>query len=76
MFFIVLLGTIYNRRVVAEPQVIPVSEIEHGSRGTWRVLDSLGTWTIIAVVLSVVVYGEVLAHYLPLTEVSPPIRPW
>ncbi|MCO8127207.1 cbb3-type cytochrome c oxidase subunit I [Acidimicrobiia bacterium EGI L10123] len=76
LFFVVIVGTIFNKRVVSETQVIPVAEIEHGSRSTWRVLDSLGTWTIIAVVLSVVVYGEVLAHYLPLTEVSPPIRPW
>lgn len=76
LFFVVLLGTIFNKRVVSETQVIPVTEIEHGSRASWRLLDSLGTWAIIATVLSVLVYGEVLAHYLPLSEVSPPIRPW
>lgn len=75
-FFIVVLGTIYNKRVVTETQTIPVVDVEHGRRSTWRILDSIGTWALIAVVLSVLVYGEVLAHYLPLTEVSPPIRPW
>ena len=76
MFFVVVLGTIFSRHVAPGVQTIPVSEVQHGSRQSWRILDSIGTWVIIAVVLSAVVYGEVLAHYLPLTNVSPPIRPW
>jgi len=76
LFFVVIFGTIFNKHVVTETQEIPVSEVMHGSRSSWAILDSLGTWAIIAVVLSVVVYGEVLAHYLPLNEVSPPIRLW
>ncbi len=59
-----------------EPQVIPVADVEHGAKTSWRILDSIGTWAIIAIVLSVLVEGEILSHYLPLTNVSPPIRLW
>ncbi len=75
-FFIVVFGTIFNKRVVTEPQVIPVADVEHGAKTSWRILDSIGTWAIIAIVLSVLVEGEILSHYLPLTNVSPPIRLW
>jgi hypothetical protein len=31
---------------------------------------------IIAVLLSILVYGEVIAHYWPINDVSPGVRLW
>ena len=75
-FFVVLFGTIFSKRVVTERQEIPITDVEHGPKESWRVLDSLGTWVTIAVVLSILVYGEVIAHYWPINSVSPGFRLW
>lgn len=76
LFFIVLLGTIFGRRPLTEPAEIPVTDVIHGSRQTWAVLDRLGVWSIVAVVLSVVVLGEAISHYWPIHDISPGIRLW
>ena len=76
IFFVVVFGTIFSRRVVTERQEIPVTDVEHGAKESWRVLDSIGTWVTIAAVLSVLVYGEVILHYWPINDVSPGIRVW
>ncbi|MDZ7676623.1 MAG: cbb3-type cytochrome c oxidase subunit I [Acidimicrobiales bacterium] len=76
LFFVVLLGTIFGRRPLDEPAEIPVTDVIHGSRQSWAVLDRLGVWAIVAGVLSVVVLGEAIAHYWPLHDISPGIRLW
>jgi cytochrome c oxidase subunit 1 len=76
LFFVVILATIFNNRMVDTTQEIPVAEVIHGPRETWGFLDRLGLWTVIAVVLSVVVYGITIWHYWPYNGVSPGIRLW
>ena len=39
-------------------------------------LDRIGAWVAVAFVLSVLVYGEVMAHYLPLNSVSEGLTLW
>jgi hypothetical protein len=53
-----------------------VAEVEFGSRTSWRILDQVWVWVAIAVVLSIVVYGEVIYHYWPLNNVVPGAKVW
>lgn len=70
LFITVMIATIYNSRTVQVRQEIPVAEFVHGPRKSWGFLDNLGRWAMVAVVATVVVYGELIAHYWPLEEVS------
>ena len=70
LFFVVIIGTIYSRRLVSETQRIPVVEVAHGPRRKWVILDNLWLWVGITLALVALVYGEVFWHYLPINEVS------
>jgi cytochrome c oxidase subunit I len=70
IFIGVVLATVFNSKLVPEPQHMPQVEVIHGSDQSWPILDKLWVWAAIAVVLSLVVYGEVLFHYLPINPVS------
>ncbi|MCU0272089.1 MAG: cbb3-type cytochrome c oxidase subunit I [Acidimicrobiales bacterium] len=76
LFFIVILATIHNRRIVTVPQTVPLAEVTHGPKRSWVILDDLKTWIIVAVVLVVVIYGEVVFHYWPLNSVSGGFKLW
>jgi len=76
LFFVVILRTIYNSARVNEVQVTPVSEVMHGPKVSWAIFDQIWVWVVAAVILIVIVYGEVIYHYLPLNSVSEGIRLW
>jgi cytochrome c oxidase subunit 1 len=76
VFFVVILKTIYNKQRVTAVQEVPVSEVLHGPRIKNVLLDRVGVWVGVAVVLCVIVYGELILHYLPLNSVSEGIRLW
>lgn len=76
-FFVVVVATVHNRRLVgAETLEIPLTDIRHGADPSWGILDRLGIWAAIAVVLSILVYGETIAHYLPLQSVAKAVKVW
>lgn len=76
VFFTVILKTIFNAERVTGVQTMPVSEVIHGPKYAWAVFDQIWVWVVTAVVLSIIVYGEVIGHYLPLNSVSDGIRLW
>ncbi|MGE0878114.1 MAG: cbb3-type cytochrome c oxidase subunit I [Acidimicrobiia bacterium] len=76
LFFVVLFGTLMSKRHVTEPQEIPIVTAIHGPRDTWAALDQFVIWAAIAMLLVVLVYGEVIAHYWPLNLVSKGIKVW
>lgn len=76
MFFVVILRTLFNKQKVTGVQTIPVSEVIHGPRETWLILDRLGLWAIVGAAFAALVYGEVILHYLPLNSVAKGIRVW
>ncbi len=76
MFFIVVIGTIYSSKIVTELQVVPVSEVRHGPKVKWALLDDIKIWVVVAVLLTVVIYGELVWHYLPLNSVSVGYKLW
>ena len=45
-------------------------------RRSWALLDDIKVWAGVAVVLSIVIYGEVVLHYLPINNVSPGFQLW
>ena len=76
-FFIVILGTIYSKRQVADVQRMPVAdEPFHPVSQTWPILDRLGLWAGAATILTVIIYGEVFFHYLPLELVPGGFQLW
>lgn len=70
LFVVVMVATVNHSRVVTTRQEVPVSEFIHGPRKSWGFLDNVGRWAAVAVVASVIVYGEVIWHYWPLESVS------
>ena len=76
VFFTVILKTIYNKQRVTEVQRVPHSEVMHGPRVKNVLLDRVGVWAAVAAVLIVIVYGELVLHYLPLNSVSEGIVLW
>lgn len=77
VFFVVVLRTIFSSRQVAEVQTMPVIDDPiHGAKESWAILDRIGVWMGIATVLSVLIYGEVIFHYLPLESVSNGFQLW
>ena len=76
VFFTVILKTIYNKQRVTEVQRVPNSEVMHGPRVKNIFLDRVGIWAAVAAVLIVIVYGELVLHYLPLNSVSEGIVLW
>jgi cytochrome c oxidase subunit I len=76
LFFVVILKTIFSSRVVAETQTVPLVEFAHGPDSSWRILDRLGLWIAVSVAFVVLIYGELVFHYLPLNPVSEGVRLW
>ncbi|MCA9846715.1 MAG: cbb3-type cytochrome c oxidase subunit I [Dehalococcoidia bacterium] len=73
LFFMVVIGTLLNRRMTAEEAAeveVPTSEAIHGPETTHPMWDRLGFWTIVAVLGVVAAYLPVLISYLPLNNVS------
>lgn len=70
MFIVVVVATVFSTRLLSGRQEIPVSEFVHGPRKSWSFLDNLGRWAAVAIVASIIVYGEMILHYWPLNEVS------
>ncbi len=70
LFFIVILGTLASRnRVPLEDLEMPVSETKHGSDVAAPILDRLGLWVIVAVVLVLIAYVPVwLTHSFDFTS--------
>ena len=79
LFVLVIAMTLLHRRWVTEPQVIPQAEAIYGPKRSWPILDKIWLWAAIAVVLTAVVYGEVMLHYWDdggLNNISPTIVVW
>jgi hypothetical protein len=76
VFFTVILKTIYNKKWVTTVQRVPVSEVMHGPHDNNVLLERLGMWVGVAVVICIIVFGELLLHKLPLNSVSEGIRLW
>ena len=53
-----------------------LGEVVHGPRRSWAILDDIKIWALIAVVLTIIVYGEVIWHYWPINDVSQGFRVW
>ncbi len=73
LFFMVVIGTLLNRRMTAaEAQEVdvPIAESIHGPETTHPMWDRLGFWTIVAVLGVVAAYLPVMVSYLPLHNVS------
>ncbi|MCB1017812.1 MAG: cbb3-type cytochrome c oxidase subunit I [Acidimicrobiales bacterium] len=76
-FFVVMLGTIYSKRQVADVQRMPIAdEPYHPVTQSWPILDRLGLWSAVAGILSLIVYGEIFFHYLPLEMVPGGFQLW
>ncbi len=75
LFFIVLIGTLLTRKPATDVE-IPVAETRHGASETLPVLDRLGFWFGIAVLLVVLAYGPLFIAYLPLNRTSPGWNVW
>jgi cytochrome c oxidase subunit I len=81
LFFIVMIGTLLNRRVETEDGQ---AELEapmpdppiHDHRKSWKMFDRIGMWTLIAFILILIAYIPVLMLYLPAEFSSPGIRVW
>lgn len=76
LFFVVILKTVYSSQRVSAVQTTPLTEVVHGPKVSWAIFDQIWVWTAVAAVLIVIVYGEVIYHYLPLNSVSEGIRVW
>ncbi len=76
LFFVVMVSTIFNHRAVDTTQRMPITETIHGPRESWKFLDRIGIWSLIAVVLSVLVYGITIWHYWPIELNAPGVRVW
>jgi cytochrome c oxidase subunit 1 len=76
LFFFVILRTIYTNRYADGVMEVPVADVTHGPRPSWAILDRLGTWAAVAVILSVLIYGELVFHYWPINPISEGIRVW
>jgi cytochrome c oxidase subunit 1 len=76
LFFVVIIATMANSVAVEGRQEIPIGEVVHGPRREWALLDDLKVWGGIAIVLTLIVYGEVIFHYWPLNPVSDGFNLW
>ena len=76
LFFLVILATLANGYAVEGRQEIPIGEVVHGPKREWAMLDDLKIWGAIAVILTLLVYGEVIFHYWPINSVSDGFNLW
>ncbi len=76
LFFMVILGTLGNSKAVTGVQEVPIADVIHGPQRSWAMLDDLKIWAAIAIVLTLLVYGEVLWHYGGLNNVSGGFKVW
>lgn len=75
LFFIVLLGTLRNKERATGVE-FPTSTPIHGPRETWAILDRIGLWTLISVVLVLIAYVPVLIAYWPIELNAPGVKVW
>jgi cytochrome c oxidase subunit I len=76
IFVVLLVATLARGSAVEERIEIPVAEPAHGARESWRVLDNLGLWVLVTVLVTAFAYGHVLLHYLPMSPTSPGFQLW
>lgn len=76
LFFVVLLGTLFASRPLSSEVEVPIAEVKHGPKESWRILDRMGFWVVIAIVLILLTYGPLIATYLPLNLTSPTFKPY
>ena len=64
LFFIVMIGTWLSKRPATPEELdMPISETIHGGSETPSILDRMGLWFIVAVVLVIIAYVPVfLTH--------------
>lgn len=75
LFFIVVVGTLVNKERTANVE-FPLAQPMHGPRESWRILDNLGFWTLIAVLLILIAYVPVFWQYLPADFNAPGLKVW
>ena len=70
-------GDVIYLRQVADVQRMPIAdEPYHPVTQSWPILDRLGLWSAVAGILSLIVYGEIFFHYLPLEMVPGGFQLW
>lgn len=69
LFFIVIIGTIV--RNVPTQVEIPVAEAVISSKESWGILDRLGFWTVLAVVLVAIAYVPTFISLMPASLNAP-----
>lgn len=74
LYFIVVLWTVLAGRRFSQLPEIRVADTRFGASATSPLLDRLGFWFLVAVVLVAIAYLPLIALYLPLQSVSPPIK--
>lgn len=75
LFFIIMIGTLLNSKR-DETEMPIVDPPIHDARESWLILDRLGLWTVVAILLIVGAYGPVLLSYLPAEFAAPGIKVW
>jgi cytochrome c oxidase subunit 1 len=76
LFFVVMILTIGGAEGEAKVE-IPVAEAEEREEPrVWPALDYWGRWLVVAVLLTLAVYGPVFVGYLPISPTSPGFRVW
>lgn len=74
LYFLVILWTVLGGRPIGQPFDIPVAEMRYGANETPALMDRLGFWFLLAVILAAIAYLPTILLYLPLNSVSPPIK--
>ncbi|MBX5446023.1 cbb3-type cytochrome c oxidase subunit I [Sphaerobacter sp.] len=77
LFFIVLIGTLFNPKRIDPATVEPVlSQPIHGPKETWKAFDRVGLWVVVSIALLLIAYLPVIIPYLPANMTSPPVKAW
>ena len=77
LFFIVMIGTLFFSKERTEVTDLPLTDKPlHGPQESWEILDRVGLWTMVAVVLIIFAYLPTLISYLPAAFDSPAVKVW
>lgn len=77
LFFIVMIGTLFFSKERTDVTDLPLTEQPlHGPQESWAILDRIGLWTVVAVVLIIFAYLPTLVSYLPAAFDAPPVKVW
>src|SRR5690606_24115857 len=77
LFFIVMIGTLFFSKERTEVTDLPLTDKPlHGPQESWEILDRVGLWTKVAVVLIIFAYLPTLISYLPAAFDSPAVKVW